>query len=330
MTPRLGMLGCGWIGYKRLEALLASGGATVAAIVEPNTEARFAAQNLAGEAVLCESVEQLFNLGLDGIVVSTPSAQHADQSCQILNNKIAVFCQKPVGRNGAETAAVVKAAYCADRLVASDFCYRFTAGMQRIREAVSAGVLGDLYAIDLCFHNSFGPDKKWYYDATLSGGGCVIDLGIHLIDLAMWILGFPKVRSVSSRLFSRGRPLSQAGKGAVEDYAFASIDLNEPLHITITCSWNQPTGGDSLISAVFRGTRGAAEFKNIDGSFYNFRADCYFPGLRQNLSQPPDNWGGLALVHWASELACSNRFRDEAFELIRVAELVDRIYLKSQ
>ena len=64
MTTRLGILGCGWIGYKRLKALCASGVATVAAIVEPNTEASLLAQGLAGEAALYESVDQLFDLGI--------------------------------------------------------------------------------------------------------------------------------------------------------------------------------------------------------------------------------------------------------------------------
>ena len=327
MTTRLGILGCGWIGYKRLKALCASGVATVAAIVEPNTEASLLAQGLAGEAALYESVDQLFDLGLDGIVISTPNDQHANQAQQALNNGVAVFCQKPIGRNTVETAAVIEAAYRADRLIAADFCYRFTTGMQRIRETISAGVLGKLYAVDLCFHNSFGPDKTWYYDATHAGGGCVLDLGIHLIDLALWILGFPEVGSVSSRLFAHGTSLCEAALDAVEDYAVASLDLIEPVHITMTCSWNQPTGGDSLMSAVFRGTQGAAEFRNVNGSFYDFRADCYLPGSRQNLSQPPDDWGGRALVHWASRLGRSNRFSAEAFELVRLAEIVDRIYL---
>ena len=79
--------------------------------------------------------------GLDGIVISTPNDQHANQAQQALNNGVAVFCQKPIGRNTVETAAVIEAAYRADRLIAADFCYRFTTGMQRIRETISAGVL---------------------------------------------------------------------------------------------------------------------------------------------------------------------------------------------
>jgi predicted dehydrogenase len=47
-------------------------------------------------------------------------------------------------------------------------------------------------AVDLTFHNAYGPDKPWFYDPAQSGGGCVMDLGVHLVDLALWTLGWPK------------------------------------------------------------------------------------------------------------------------------------------
>ena len=50
-----------------------------------------------------------------------------------------------------------------------------------------------MYAVELAFHNAYGPDKEWFYDRRVSGGGCVVDLGVHLIDLALWTLGFPDV-----------------------------------------------------------------------------------------------------------------------------------------
>ena len=90
-----------------------------------------------------------------------------------------------------------------------DLSYRHTTGMQRIRELIRAGELGHVYAVDLVFHNAYGPDKPWFYDVALSGGGCVIDLGIHLVDLALWTLGFPRVRGVASRLFALARGLFQ-------------------------------------------------------------------------------------------------------------------------
>jgi hypothetical protein len=66
--------------------------------------------------------------------------------------------------------------HAVDRLLAVDLSYRFTEGMSRIRELVAGGELGKVYAVDLVFHNAYGPDKAWFYDPALSGGGCVMDL----------------------------------------------------------------------------------------------------------------------------------------------------------
>src|SRR5690606_772649 len=163
-------------------------------------------------------------LGLDGVVIATPSALHAEQAEAALERGLAVFCQKPLGRTAAEARRVVAAARAADRLLAVDLSYRFTAGMQRIRGLVQRGELGHVYAADLRFHNAYGPDRPWFRDPRQAGGGCLIDLGIHLVDLALWTLDFPAVLDARGRLFTRGAPLTDAA-AAVEDYAVAELEL---------------------------------------------------------------------------------------------------------
>src|SRR5690606_36079371 len=125
-----------------------------------------------------------------------------------LDSGRAVFCQKPLGRSAAETAQAVAAARSSNRLLAVDMCYRFVRAFARIKDLAAAGAIGEIYACDLVFHNAYGPDKAWYYDPALSGGGCVIDLGIHLIDLALWFLDAPPLCTVSSRRFAQGRALA--------------------------------------------------------------------------------------------------------------------------
>jgi predicted dehydrogenase len=105
-----------------------------------------------------------------------------------------------------------------------DLSYRFTEGMQRIRELVRAGELGRVFGADLVFHNAYGPDKPWFYDRAQSGGGCVMDLGVHLVDLALWTLDFPEVAAVSSQLYAAGERLPPA-PDQVEDYAVATLEL---------------------------------------------------------------------------------------------------------
>jgi predicted dehydrogenase len=224
--------------------------------------------------------------------------------------------------------AVVEAARAADRLLGVDLSYRFTEGMRRIREVVCSGELGRIYAVDLVFHNAYGPDKPWFYDPKLSGGGCVIDLGIHLVDLALWALDFPRVTGVSSRLFAGGE-LLQEQADRVEDYAVARLDLHSGTAVRLACSWKLHAGCDAAIEASFYGTQGGAALRNVNSSFYDFTVERFHGTAREILSAPHDKeweWGGRAAVDWARRLGAGEGFDPEVERVVDVAAALDRIY----
>ncbi|TPG53378.1 gfo/Idh/MocA family oxidoreductase [Roseomonas nepalensis] len=323
--PRLGFLGTGWIGRHRLAAILAEGRAEAVGIADPSPEMAAEAARLAPGARVVGGLEELLALRPDGIVIATPSALHAAQSIRALEAGAAVFCQKPLGRTAAESGAVVEAARRAGRLLAVDLSYRHTEAMQRIREVVREGGLGRPYAVDLTFHNAYGPDKPWFRDPALSGGGCVMDLGVHLVDLALWVLGFPAVTGVTSALFAAGEPLG-GRTDRVEDYAAATLTLETGAVVRLACSWNLHAGRDAVIAAEFQGTAGGAALRNEAGSFYDFTAERFQGTARETLAAPPDDWGGRAAAAWAARLADGEGFDPAAGELVAVAGVLDRIY----
>jgi predicted dehydrogenase len=195
--PRLGFVGVGWIGRNRLEAIARSGAASVSALCDAYPEAVDKAAEFAPDAMRCESYGELLAADLDGIVIATPSALHAEQAIAALRSGKAVFCQKPLARTAPETAAVIETAREMDRLLGVDLSYRHCAGLQAIKALVDRGALGDIYAAEAVFHNAYGPDKPWFYDARLAGGGCLLDLGIHLVDAVLRCCGcsgFPRFR----------------------------------------------------------------------------------------------------------------------------------------
>ncbi len=323
--PRLGFLGVGWIGRNRLEAIAASGLADIVAIAEPVRELALQAAPFAPNALLLNSLDELLQVDLDGVVIATPSALHAEQTLVALECGAAVFCQKPLGRNAVEVTRIVEAARAANRLLGVDLSYRYTDGMQKIRELLAARQLGKVFAADLVFHNAYGPDKPWFYDRNLSGGGCVIDLGIHLVDLALWGLDYAPVKSVSSRLFSKGVPLDLS-TNLVEDYATARLDLGTDTVVQIACSWKLQAGQDAIIAASFYGTEGGAAFHNVNGSFYDFVAERFNGTARERLSSPPDAWSERAAVEWTRRLAAGERFNPEIGRLCDVARVLDAVY----
>ena len=323
--PRVGFLGVGWIGRHRMAAMLDTGAIEAVAICDPSQDCAAEAAKLAPSAGLSPSLEAMLDLALDGVVIATPSALHAEQSIRALELGAAVFCQKPLGRTAAEARAVVDAARRADRLLGVDFSYRFTEGMDRVRELMAGGDLGRIYAADLVFHNAYGPDKPWFYDPELSGGGCVMDLGVHLVDLALWALDFPSVTAVSSRLFAGGEPLG-AHADRVEDYAVAELTLATGAAVRLACSWKLHAGREAEISAAFYGADGGAALRNVNGSFYDFTAERYRGTSTETLASPPDAWGARAAIDWAVRLAASDRYDSEADKLVDVAAVLDRIY----
>jgi predicted dehydrogenase len=323
--PRVGFLGLGWIGQHRMRAFVAEGSCQVVALADTSAEARESALRIAPSAAVFSTLEELLDCQLDGAVIATPSAMHAQQALALLQRGVALFCQKPLARTEPETAQIIAAARRADRLLACDFSYRHTEGMRRIRNCIVEGELGEVYAADLVFHNAYGPDKPWFRDAALSGGGCAIDLGTHLVDLALWTLGYPKVERVTSRLFAQGRPLAP-GSIEVEDFALAQLDLATGAVVRIACSWNLAAGCDAVIEAHFHGRNAGAVLRNRAGSFYDFIAERLDGTRRTTLAEPPDDWGGRAIAQWSRQLASGTTYRVSIESALQTASVLDRIY----
>lgn len=329
-AARLGFLGVGWIGLSRMRAVVQSGAAEVACIADAAPESAARAAQAALTSIqppprTVASLEQLLEEELDGIVIATPSGQHADQAIAALTRGVAVFCQKPLATTAAAAARVVAAARVLDRLIEVDFCYRTLAGIPELARLVRGGELGEVFAVDLTFHNAYGPDKSWFYDRQQSGGGCVMDLGIHLVDLLLWTLGFPEVVEVRSRLYADGRPLAES-RAALEDYAAAEICLASGVVARLACSWRLPAGRDAVIEAAFYGTRGAAILRNVNGSFYDFTVEHCEGTRRRFLAGPPDDWGGRAVCAWARRVAEDAAYDSAAERLVAVSAVIDRIY----
>jgi predicted dehydrogenase len=296
--PRIGFAGVGWIGRNRLEAIERSGAAEVAAVCDPELDGAL-------------SFEELLDERIDAIAIATPNALHAEQAIEALERGLAVFCQKPLARTGAEARRIVDAARAADRLLCVDLSYRHVRAFRAARDLVRSGELGGPVAAELVFHNAYGPDKPWYRDAELAGGGCLLDLGVHLVDLALWTLGRRDFDRIDARV--AGQP--------VEHHAAALLD-----DVSLACSWDLHAGRDAVIGATFYCTDGGVAVTTAGGSFYDFRCERFAGTRRATLVEPPDDWMGRSAVDWAQRLARGERFDPEAERLVGLHETIDAIY----
>jgi predicted dehydrogenase len=309
-----------------MQSLVAEGLADAVAVADPDPAARAGAAALVPGAGEYADLDALLDAELDGLVIATPSALHAEQAVAALERGIAVFCQKPLARTAAETAAVLGAARRADRLLGVDLSYRETAAGRRLHALARAGELGELYAAELVFHNAYGPDKPWFLDRRRSGGGCVIDLATHLVDLVLWTTGSAEATVEHAVLRRAGRPL--AGADEVEDFATAQLRLDTGATVRLACSWFLPAGRDCAIECTLTGTQAAAALVNVGGSFYDFQLERRDRTSTEVLVEPPDAWGGRALAAWTRRLRQGAGFDEaRAREHLALARAIDDIYL---
>jgi len=323
--PRLGFAGLGWTGRKRLEALTTSGLAEVVAVADASPDAAAEAARTAGGARVARTFDELLDDDLDGVVIATTNALSAAQAQSALARGLAVFCQRPLGRGRREVEAVVDSAHKADRLLMTDLSFRHAAAGRALAKVVRSGELGDVFAVNLVFHSAHGPDKPWFYDRTLAGGGCLLDLGSQLLDLALWCLDFPRVDLVRAHLNANGRPLA-ATPGGIEDFAAAQLGVASGAVIQLACSWHFSAGTDAVVEAAFHGTRGGAVLRNLDGALDDYVCERLDGNRRETLAAPPDPWLGRAAADWADRLSRGERFDAEALQLVQVASVIDRLY----
>ncbi len=166
---------------------------------------------------------------------------------------------------------------------------------------IADGAIGEVFAVDCAFHNAYAPGKDWSWDPALAGGGCVIDLGVHLVDLVRFVLDFPAVAGVTSRT-------RRHGGGAVEDYAVATLDLANGAVATLACSWNLPLGRPADFRLTFYGTTGAVAVANCGDSYTALSCEIWRGTSRERLVEPSEGWEARALCAWSERLARGERY----------------------
>jgi predicted dehydrogenase len=184
---RVGIVGCGLIGGKRAQALGAD--RVVAAFdVAPGAAQRLVAEH-GGTAV--DDLDALLDLKPDVVVVATSHDQLAGLAERALAAGAHVLVEKPAGVSLAQVDALSAAAERAGRLVKVGFNHRFHPGIARAAEEVHSGRWGEaLHVRGRYGHGGrVGYDREWRAEPARSGGGELIDQGMHLIDLTHWLLG---------------------------------------------------------------------------------------------------------------------------------------------
>lgn len=186
---RFGIVGCGAIGHKRAKALKGLGMIAGCVDTDKNKSQAFAAAY--GATAFKNSKELLASANLDAIIIATLHESLAQIALGAIEAGLHVFVEKPAAKLSRELIPLMLAAKEKGVVVRVGFNHRFHRSVQKAKEIIDSGVLGELMFIRGRYGHGgrVGYDQEWRAKPELSGGGELIDQGPHLIDLSRWFLG---------------------------------------------------------------------------------------------------------------------------------------------
>jgi predicted dehydrogenase len=181
--------------------------------------------------------------------------------------------------NANEARAMLAAAEKAGRRLMINFSYRFTEQSQALKDRVDAGELGEVYFARTIWHRRRGMPQfgSWFGQKAFSGGGPLIDLGVHRLDLALWLMGYPKPVWVMSSTYNPIATALAAQQGVtydVEDLAVGLIKFENGATLEVEASWAANIKERELMETRLFGTKGGLVQRNLNET-YEFEAEMY-------------------------------------------------------
>ncbi len=270
--------------------------------------------------------ELLEKSDVEAVVVATPTGSHKEVAINCLKAKKDVLVEKPLARTYAEAKSIVDVARKNKKNIMVGMNLRFRPDAMLLRSILSSGELGDPFYIKCSWIRRQSSKEKWFTKKVESGGGVIIDLGISLLDLSLWLLDYPPVESVSTQCFYQNIK-------NVEDTAISFLRLKgskNPSIINIETSWSMQVEKD-IFSLIVYGTKGTASmnpfrvYKKMEEQFIDLtpsQTDTAMTAFKKSYQNELKSFIGA--VRGLNPVFSSG---DEALSRMKV---VDAMYLSSK
>jgi len=219
------------------------------------------------------------DLDLHAASVALPNVLHAPITIDCFKAGLHVLCEKPMAMNVRQAKAMLDASKKARKKLMINFSYRFMPQTQALKRFVDSGAVGDIYFGRTAWHRRRGLPGlgSWFGIKEQSGGGPIIDLGVHRMDMAMWLMGNPRPVTVSGSAYSviGPRVAKQLGKKYdVEDLGCGLIRFDNGATLILEASWAGFTEKREEMITQLLGTTGGLIQRNT-GEGYDFEARVY-------------------------------------------------------
>ena len=258
---RAAVVGLGWPGIQHLKGYIADPRSEVIAVCDLDKgHVRSVAKEYKVPRVYTDHLKMLENDDIDAVSVCLPNFLHAPISIDALNAGKHVLCEKPPARNAQEALAMADASRQNNKTLMYALVQRFDGSTQQLKRLVREGKLGEIYFGKAGYVRRRGvPVGKegWFVDRERSGGGALIDIGVHALDCVWWLMNSPRPVEVMGTSYSHFKHLVPDDiKYDVDDATFAQIRFENGATIILETTWALNLPGDNYIKVA--GTKAGA------------------------------------------------------------------------
>lgn len=309
-SVQLGIIGLGYVGQTHLKHGLRLANADVAAAADISTKALNKARNAGVKTVFKNYEDLLRNPSIDAVVIALPTHLHVQCATQAAESKKHIFLEKPIARNVQEANEIVSAARRNSVRLMIGYPLRFNEEFRSLKRELNNGTLGDVEIAQATyissgpfFHRAEGyapvPVPEWWFNKELTGGGALIDLGSHIINLLQWYFG--EIISINSCLGHRFNldfedsatclAKFKSGTRAVINVGWflQGYQLKVEMYGTVGQAIKEHKTGSRVKTAVQMLTRGYSNFYKPHFDELQYFADC----LIHDISPSPSGEEGL-------------------------------------
>ena len=278
-TLKCAVVGLG-MGRTHIEGFQGHDNAEVVGVVDLDQKRLDAAQKDFGITGLYTDLDTMLAAEKPDIVsIATPNSLHKPFAIACMEAGAHVLCEKPMAMNAEESAEMLAVSEKTGKRIMINFSYRFNDASWGIKDQVASGVLGQVYAgrTKWLRRDGFPGFGGWFGTKKLSGGGPLIDLGVHRIDLALWLLDYPKPKYVLANTHNHlgtAKAKSEGKTFDVEDYAAAMITFENGMTLQVEASWGSHIANQEEMETQLLGTEAGLRQFNTNGE-YDFAGFLY-------------------------------------------------------
>lgn len=327
--------------------------AELVAICDLNPAAATALGAKHGVTTIFEDYNRMFKeIEVDAVSVCVPNKFHMPVVTDCLAAGKSVLCEKPLARNAKEGQKMVDAAAKAGKLLMTSFNNRYRPESQILKQYIDQGVLGDIYFAKCGWirRNGIPGWGGWFTQKEFAGGGPIIDLGVHMLDLTMWLMGNPEPTTVLASAYSVFGPKMQAlgpwgtpntkGKFDVEDMGCAMIKFSGGQTIMLQAGWAGRIKREHVYSTLQGAEAGASlervfEIDGVDDSSVDtlelYTQENGVPVNRNLIVEPDPNMGRLnAVGHFVDCLVDGKECISSGYDGLRIMKILDACYKSAE